>query len=100
MSGLTRRQFGVGIAAGAVVLGTAGVAGLGLAMGGSSARGFGVEHGDLVMVRVGNGQHFSIEVVDKASGDVLQRETGLDLDRLFDVRSDHVKFYRVTPPGV
>jgi len=88
------------MAAGAVVLGTAGVTGLGLAMGGSSARGFGVEHGDSVMVRVGNGQHFSIEVVEKASGDVLQRETDLEVDRLFELRSDHVRFYRVTPPGV
>lgn len=100
VGGITRRQFGRGAAAGIVLVGTAGITGLGLAFTDHGMYGFAVEHDDSVKVRVGNGERFTLEVIDRSSGDVLQRETDLDVGRLLALQSDQVRFYRITPPGL
>lgn len=99
MGGLTRRQFGRGAAAGAVLVGTAGLFGLASALGGSPAQAFAVEHGERVTVRIGNGKRFAVEVIERSTGDVLEHETELTVGSLFGLRSDHVRFYPVNAPG-
>lgn len=100
MGALTRRQFGRGAVATMAIVGAGGIAGLGLALNDPGISGFAVDHGDAVKVRVSNGERFTVEVIERSTGDVLQRETDLDVGRLLDLQSDHVRFYRITPPGL
>jgi hypothetical protein len=78
---------------------TAGVAGIGLAFGGSQPVAFGVEHDDSVRVRMGNGDPFLMEVVDRTTDEVLEARAIVSPDSLFQLDSSYASFYRIDPPG-
>jgi hypothetical protein len=99
VSGLTRRQFGGGAVATIAVLGTAGVIGLGSPFGGSGPQAFALEHSDRVKVWFGNGERFTMKVIERSTGRVLQHETDLDVGRLLKLESDHVRIHRTEVPS-
>lgn len=99
MDGVTRRQFGAGVLASAAIVAAVGTAGLSPAVGQLRIPTFGVSHGDDVMVMIGAGEKFTVEVVERATGTVLERVTDVDAGGLLRTSFEHVEFFRIRPPG-
>ena len=64
MSGFTRRDFSKTIAVTTLVVGTAGLTGLGLMLNGTGVQAFELEHDGSVKVWFGYGKRFEMKIID------------------------------------
>lgn len=99
VDGVTRRQFGSGVLASAAIVAAVGTLGLSPAVGQLRLPAFELRHGDDVMVWIGAGETFTVEVIERATGAVLERVTDINAGGLLRTTFEHVEFFRIRPPG-